>query len=320
MNQNLVSLVIPVFNERENLQPLYQDICQHLKEKAYEIIFIDDGSTDGSTQEIETLAKKDKNVKAIFFAKNFGQTAALAAGFEKAQGDIIVPLDADRQNDPADIPKLLQKIAEGYDVASGWRKKREDPFWSRRFPSILANSIISSVTGVHLHDFGCTLKAYRRSSLEKIRLYGEMHRFLPAWCAWRGAKITEVEVHHLPRTKGRSKYGLGRTFKVVLDLLTTKFISGYLTKPSYFFGGLGLLFYLTGALSGGVAFYDKLGPDRWPALRIPLLLLAGFLGVVGTFLLLMGLIAELIVRLYYEISREKPYQIKRTLSLPGEPD
>jgi len=225
-----------------------------------------------------------------------------------------------RINDPADIPKLLQKIAEGYDVASGWRKKREDPFWSRRFPSILANSIISSVTGVHLHDFGCTLKAYRRSSLEKIRLYGEMHRFLPAWCAWRGAKITEVEVHHLPRTKGRSKYGLGRTFKVVLDLLTTKFISGYLTKPSYFFGGLGLLFYLTGALSGGVAFYDKLGPDRWPALRIPLLLLAGFLGVVGTFLLLMGLIAELIVRLYYEISREKPYQIKRTLSLPGEPD
>jgi glycosyltransferase involved in cell wall biosynthesis len=314
MGFDLVSVVIPVFNEHDNLSPLNEEIASHLKNVPHEIIFVDDGSSDGSREEIQRFARQERNVTAVLLSRNFGQTAALAAGFQEARGEIVIPLDADGQNDPRDIPRLLGKIAEGYDVVSGWRRKRRDALWSRRVPSALANIVISKVTGVALHDFGCTLKAYRRSSLNALRLYGEMHRFLPAWCAWRGARIAEIEVNHRPRTRGQSKYGIGRTVKVILDLLTTKFFSGYLTKPSYLFGGLGLVFYAIGAASGVLAFYDKLGPDRWPALRVPLLLLAATLGIVGTLLLLMGLLAELIVRLYYEMTAEKPYQIREIIT------
>jgi len=315
MNQSLISLVIPVYNEHENILPLYHDITRHLAHLSYEVIFVDDGSTDGSAEYIENISRTDQRVKAIFLIRNFGQTAALAAGFAQAKGNIIIPMDADGQNDPQDVPLLLQKMSEGYDIVSGWRKARQDPLLSRRVPSFLANTIISYVTGVKLHDFGCTLKAYHQPVLEKIKLYGEMHRFLPAWCAWRGAKIAEIEVHHKPRTQGKSKYGIGRTFKVVLDLMTTKFFSGYLTKPSYLFGGAGLGFYAIGFSSAVVAFYDKFGPNRWPALRIPFLMLAGFLSVMGTLLILMGLLAELMVRLYYELTSEKPYQIKNMINI-----
>jgi glycosyltransferase involved in cell wall biosynthesis len=319
MSSQFVTVVIPVFNERENLPPLYSEIASSLKNMRHEMIFVDDGSLDGSREILRDLARQDPNVTAVLLSRNFGQTAALAAGFLAARGEIVIPLDGDGQNDPRDIPRLLEKMTEGFDVVSGWRKKRHDAFWSRRVPSALANGVISQVTGVPLHDFGCTLKAYRRSHLANLKLHGEMHRFLPAWCAWRGARITEVEVNHRPRTRGQSKYGIGRTFKVILDLLTTKFFSGYLTKPSYVFGGLGLVFYVVGTASGLLAFYDKLGPDRWPALRIPLLLLAATLGIVGTLLILMGLLAELIVHLYYEVSPQKPYEIAETVSSrPGE--
>jgi len=316
---HLVSVVIPVLNEYENLSPLRAEIASSLKNVPHEIIFVDDGSSDGSREELQRFARQSPNVTTILLSKNFGQTAALAAGFQQARGGIVIPLDADGQNDPHDIPRLLEKIAEGYDVVSGWRRKRHDALWSRRVPSALANAVIAKVTGVSLHDFGCTLKAYRRSSLSTLRLYGEMHRFLPAWCAWRGARVAEIEVNHRARIRGQSKYGIGRTFKVLLDLLTTKFFSGYLTKPSYLFGGLGLAFYMVGAGAGILTFYDKLGPDRWPKLRIPLLLLTATLGIVGTLLLLMGLLAELIVRLYYEMTSEKPYQIREIVtSGPGE--
>ena len=319
VSAQLVSIVIPVYNERENLSPLYSEIADCLKNIRHEIIFVDDGSADGSREMLREIAHRDSNVAAILLSRNFGQTAALAAGFDAARGEVVIPLDGDGQNDPRDIPRLLEKIGEGFDVVSGWRRKRHDPFWSRRLPSGLANAVISQVTGVSLHDFGCTLKAYRRSRLASLKLHGEMHRFLPAWYAWRGARIAEVEVNHRPRTRGQSKYGIGRTFKVVLDLLTTKFFSGYLTKPSYVFGGLGLAFYAVGAASGLIAFYDKLGPDRWPALRIPLLLLAATLGIVGTLLVLMGLLAELVVYLYYEVSSQKPYEVSETVaSRPGE--
>jgi glycosyltransferase involved in cell wall biosynthesis len=305
-----LSLVIPVLNERDSLPALFTEIGAALHNIPHEIILIDDGSTDGSDQEIARLARQNNHVRAIFFTKNFGQTAALAAGFGEARGAVIVPMDADGQNDPQDIPRLLQKLSEGYDVVSGWRYPRRDPFFSRRLPSAIANIVISKITGVSLHDYGCTLKAYRRSVLENLRLYGEMHRFLPAWCAWKGAKMAELKVHHRPRLQGHSKYNIFRTAKVLLDLLTTKFISGYLSKPSYMFGGLAILFYLIGGLSGVFVFYDKFGPDRWVLYRIPLLLLSVLLAVVGTLLLMMGLIAELIVRLYYELTAEKPFVIR----------
>jgi glycosyltransferase involved in cell wall biosynthesis len=311
MTAPYLSVIIPVLNERENILPLYDEIRQTLQAIPVEVIFVDDGSTDGSAEVIEHLANGNPNTTAVLLARNFGQTAALAAGFKETKGEVVAFLDADGQNDPADISKMLEKMKEGYDVVSGWRRNRQDPLWSRRIPSALANRIIALMTSVSLHDFGCTLKLYRRSSLENIRLYGEMHRLLPVWCDWRGSRIVEMEVHHRPRTRGKSKYGIGRTYKVLLDLLTSKFVSGYLTKPSYVFGGSALFMYVLALISTVVVFYDKLGPDRWAPLRIPLLLLASLLGTVGTLLLMMGLLAELIVRLYYEVSNEQPYRIRK---------
>ena len=311
-----LSLIVPVYNEAENLPVLFQEIRQALDRFSYEVILVDDGSTDGSAAVAERLARDNRSVTAVILTRNFGQTAALAAGFQEARNDILIPLDGDGQNDPRDIPSLIQKIEEGNDVVSGWRHPRQDPFFSRRCPSALANFFIARITGIHLHDFGCTLKAYRREALKDLRLYGEMHRFLPAWCASRGARIAEVVVHHRARRHGTSHYGMGRLFKVLLDLLTAQFITGYITKPSYFFGGAGFLLYLLAGLCTAVVFYDKLGPDRWPPLRIPLLLLASFLGIVATLLLMIGLLAELIVRVYYEISDRQPYRIKTILKAP----
>lgn len=308
-----LSLVIPVYNERENIASIFAEIRNSLSGYSHEIILVDDGSTDGSTQEIERLTEKNNNVLAILLARNYGQTAALAAGFKEARGDIIISLDGDGQNDPGDIPQMMEKIEGGCDVVSGWRRQRKDPFFSRRLPSILANRIISQVTGLHLHDYGCTLKAYRRSVLADLRLYGEMHRLLPAWCAWRGARIFEIEVNHRPRIHGESKYGIGRTFKVLFDLLTAKFFSAYMNNPSYLFGGLGLALYGVSALSTAVVFYDKFGPNRWPPFRIPLLLLSVLCFIVATLFIILGLLAELIVRVYYEVSGKNPFQIRSTL-------
>ena len=309
-----LSLVIPVFNEEENVSDLYSKldrICSRLGDR-YEIIFIDDGSVDSSFEKLSSFAEEDKNVKIIRFQKNFGQTAAIAAGFSFSRGDIVIPLDADLQNDPNDIPRLLEKIRDGCDIVSGWRKKRKDTF-TRRIPSIVANKLISIVTGVHLHDYGCTLKAYRRKFLEDVKLYGEMHRFIPAYAAWSGAKLGEIEVTHFPRIHGKSKYGLSRTFKVVLDLLTVKFLSSYLTKPIYVFGGLGLVLLFSGFVFGCITLIQKLVYSVWVH-KNPLILLAVFLFTLGVQFIMLGLLAEIVIRTYYEIKDKPPYFIKEKVN------
>ena len=237
-----VSVVVPLLNEQDNIGPLYEQIKKSLADQYdYEIIFVDDGSSDNSFAILAGLQKTDTSVKVICFRKNFGQTAALSAAFNHAKGKVIVAIDADLQNDPADIPKMIDRLNEGFDVVSGWRKKRHDNAITRRLPSVIANWLIAKITGVKLHDFGCTLKAYRREVLAETKLYGEMHRFIPALASWSGAKICEVVVNHRPRTAGVAKYGLARTFKVVLDLITVKFLGSFSTKPIYIFGGLGLI-------------------------------------------------------------------------------
>ncbi|MCB4755703.1 MAG: glycosyltransferase family 2 protein [Elusimicrobia bacterium] len=304
-----LSIIIPIFNEEGNLTSLIQSLLKACAAYAHEIIAINDGSTDGSAEELGALAKITPSLRILSLKRNFGQTAALAAGIDHAQGDIIVPLDGDGQNDPEDIPRLIEKLKEGYDVVSGWRKNRQDNFLSRRLPSYVANALISRVTGVPLHDYGCTLKAYRRSIIAHIQLAGEMHRFLPAWCVWQGGKVTEMVVNHHPRKKGKSKYGLLRFLKVIIDLITVKFFSGYLAKPNYIFSGMGLFFFLLGFSAAAIAFIDKFGPDLYPQYRTPLLLLAIFFSLVAVFLILMGLLAELLVRLYFHVSHQKPYRL-----------
>ena len=304
-----LSIVIPVFNERENLRPLYERLKEALKPwgDSSEILFVDDGSLDGSLQELRDLAQSDPTVRVLEFARNFGQTAAIAAGFDHARGRIIIPLDADLQNDPQDIPRIMEKLEEGYDVVSCWRRDRKDAWLSRVLPSWLANRLISWISGVHLHDYGCTLKGYRRDIIQHIRLYGEMHRFIPIFASWAGARVTEIPVQHHPRVKGASKYGIFRTIKVLLDLITVKFLGTYSTKPMYLFGGLGLISFVgSGALSA-LTLYQKYF-EAVKAHRNPLLLLSVFLAIVGVQFILIGLVAELIVRTYHE-SQDKPTYI-----------
>ncbi len=308
-----VSVVIPVYNEVESLHSFFESLIPPLENIQYELIFINDGSIDTSLSFLKDKSHADHRVKIIDFTKNFGQTAALAAGIEVAQGDIIICMDADGQNDPADIPHLISEMKRGADVVSGWRYHRKDSFFTRRLPSMAANAIISWVTGVSLHDYGCTLKAYRRSVLQDIRLYGEMHRFIPAWCAWKGAKIVEVKVNHHARQQGKSKYGIGRTFKVLLDLITAKFFSAYLNKPSYFFGGTGLLFMFFGFLAGLFPILDKFIFFQWGHLRIPFLIFSIFLGLLGVQFIVLGLLAEILIRIYYETKDERPYRIKEII-------
>lgn len=311
-----VSVVIPAYNEEENLPVLYERLRTVLEklEGDYEIIFVDDGSTDGSFDVLRDLARRDERVKVIRFRRNYGQTAAMYAGFEHATGEVIVTMDADLQNDPEDIPRLLKKLEEGYDIVSGWRKDRKDPFLSRRLPSKIANWIISKVTGVELHDYGCTLKAYRSEIAKRYRLYGDMHRFLPALARRFGAKITEIPVRHHPRLYGRSKYGIGRTVRVILDIFLVKFLNEYITKPLYVFGGIGFLLLGVGIL---IEIYLTLlkvftGADIGGR---PLLILGVLLILAGIQLLSTGIIAELIVRTYYESRGEKPYVIEEKLNL-----
>jgi glycosyltransferase involved in cell wall biosynthesis len=314
-----LSIVIPVFNERENLCPLFERTCEALAplRLTWEVLFVDDGSTDGSLKVLEELAGSDSRVILLECVRNFGQTAALTAGFDHARGDIIVSLDADLQNDPADIPHILEKLAEGFDVVSCWRRHRQDPWLTRVFPSRIANWIISRMSGVHLHDFGCTLKGYRRSALQHIHLYGEMHRFIPVYASWAGARVTEMPVQHHPRRHGQSKYGILRTFKVLLDLITVKFLGSYSTKPMYLFGGLGFAAFLLGSLSSLATLYQKF-VFAVKAHRNPLLLLSVFCFIVGIQFILFGLIAELIARTYHE-SQGKPTYLLRERKLTGEP-
>jgi len=305
-----LSIVVPVHDEEDNVGPLYEALTTALKElgRTYEIIVVDDGSRDDTYQRLLPFAEADESFKLIKLRRNFGQTAAMAAGFDRAVGEIVIPMDGDLQNDPTDIPRLLAKLEEGYDVVSGWRKDRQDNA-VRRLPSRAANWLIGRVTGVRLHDYGCTLKAYRADVIEETRLYGEMHRFLPALAAQTGARIAELPVQHHPRVSGRSKYGLRRTFKVLLDLLTVKFLSVWSTKPSYVFGGSGALLCFLGSLFVLWTAYERIVNGIY-VYRQPSLLVGVFLFTVGINLILLGLLAELIVRTYHE-SQAKPTYLVR---------
>jgi len=312
-----VSVVVPLLNEQDNIGPLYEQITQTLTDVYdYEIIFIDDGSSDNSFDILAELQKTDAGMRVICFRKNFGQTAALSAGFAHARGKVIVAIDADLQNDPADIPEMLAKLDEGFDVVSGWRKKRHDNAVTRLLPSKIANWLISRITGVKLHDYGCTLKVYRREVLAETKLYGEMHRFIPALASWSGARIAEMVVNHRPRTAGAAKYGLGRTLKVILDLITVKFLGSFSTKPIYIFGGLGLISGLGAIASGLVVIYQKFAYE-FSMNRNPLLVLTALLIATTIQFILMGLLAELLVRTYHESQNRPTYVIKEILESTG---
>ncbi|MBM3179508.1 MAG: glycosyltransferase [Chloroflexi bacterium] len=316
-----LSLVIPVYNEQDNLPLLLDAIYKtmHTLDRAWELILVDDGSRDNSLSILKEYAEKDpEHIRVISFRRNFGQTAAIAAGLDYSQGEIIVLLDADLQNDPADIPMMLAKLDEGYDLVSGWRKQRKDNAVTRNFPSMLANWLISRVTGVHLHDYGCTLKAYRRDVLEGFRLYGEMHRFIPVYAHSVGAHIAEVVVSHHPRTFGKTKYGLERSVKVVLDLFTVKFLISYASKPIYLFGGAGSFLMIVSAIIMLFLFVR-----RWfffvGIANSPLLQISAMFFILGFQSILMGLIAELLVRTYHESQRKPTYTIRTMLNLKRDP-
>ena len=313
-----VSVVIPIYNEVDNLRALHEEICRAVDEHSWEteIVLVDDGSRDGSREVLAELAESDPRCKVLYFARNFGQTAAMAAGFEHADGGVIIPMDADLQNDPADIPRLLAKLDEGFDVVSGWRKDRKDKFITRRIPSMIANRIISWWTKVPLHDYGCSLKAYRSTVLEDVHLYGEMHRFIPVYASWQGADVTEIIVNHRARRHGDSKYGLGRTFKVLLDLLTMKLLGTYSTKPAYLFGGLGFGSIALGFLAFLIAAIELIVSNTW-AHRFTLVVLASFLAMIGVVLIMMGLLAELTVRIYHESQRKPTYILKKEPDPPS---
>lgn len=315
-----VSIIVPAHNEEESLPALHAQIVDAMGPlpDRWQVVYVDDGSTDGTFRVLTELAEHDPRVTVVQLRRNFGQTAAIAAGIGHSSGAVVALLDADMQNDPADIPRLLRKLDEGYDVVSGWRKDRKDAFVHRRVPSQLANALISRVTGVRLHDYGCTLKVYRREVLEHIQLYGEMHRLIPAYARSVGARIAEMPVNHRPRRFGRSKYGIARTLKVILDLFTTKFLSSYVTKPIYVFGGSGLALGFVGLLLTGVVASQKIFYGIWVH-RNPLAWIAGFSFVSALQLMLMGLLAEMIVRIYHE-SQDKPtYVVRRVVRRSGEP-
>jgi len=314
-----LSLVIPVYNEEESLPVLYGEIndsCEELG-KSFEIVFIDDGSTDGSGKVLKDIQKHDPRVRLIRLRKNFGQTAALSAGFHHSKGKIIITMDADLQNDPSDIGLLLEKMDEGYDIVSGWRIKRKDKFFSRRLPSRIANWLISVITRVKLHDYGCTLKAFQRDVIENIHLYGEMHRFIPAIASTMGVTIAEVKVHHRPRKYGKSKYTLMRIVKVILDLLTVKFLLSYSTRPLQIFGLFGLISGLSGGVLAVILSYQRLVLMQSIANR-PLLLLAVLLLLIGFQFITLGLLAEILVRSYHETLQKKTYYIKEILEDESE--
>ncbi len=315
----MISVVIPIFNEKENIFPLYQKLSHELPllQRPFEVVLVDDGSSDGSDDLLAEVAGKDPRFKLVSLRRNFGQTAAMMAGIDAARGEIIVPMDGDLQNDPADIRRLIEKLEEGFDVVSGWRKDRQDAELRRNLPSRIANRLISSISGVHLHDYGCSLKAYHRDVIKGVKLYGEMHRFIPIYASWRGARVTEIPVAHHPRIHGTSKYGLERVAKVILDLLVVKFLAKYATKPIYVFGGFGLANIGVSAVAGIYAVWLKL-IDGVSFILTPLPLLTVMAFITGVMSILMGLLAELVMRTYYESQGKTVYMIKRTLNIEAD--
>jgi glycosyltransferase involved in cell wall biosynthesis len=311
----MLSIVIPVYNEEESLRPLHERLARVLGGPGtrHEIIFVNDGSADGSEGVLAGIARADPNVRVINFRRNYGQTAALMAGFDVARGEVIVPMDGDLQNDPEDIPRLVAKLEEGYDVVSGWRRDRHDGF-RRRLASRVANRLVSWISGVRLHDYGCTLKAYRRDALMGVKLYGEMHRFIPVYASWQGARVTELPVNHHARRFGASKYGFERVLKVALDLIVIKFLAGYANKPIYVFGGFGIAALAVSLLAGLYALYLKFF-EGTPFILTPLPLLVALTFLAGITSILMGLLAELIMRTWYEAQGKPVYLVKSTHNL-----
>jgi glycosyltransferase involved in cell wall biosynthesis len=309
-----ISVFLPVFNEEPNLRPLHEKLDAALAElgRTAEIIYVDDGSTDGSLNVLRELAAADARVRVVALRRNYGQTAAMSAGIDAARGRVLIPMDADLQNDPADIRRLLDKLDEGYDVVSGWRKHRKDKAVTRKLPSMIANRLISWIGGVPLHDYGCSLKAYRRDVLVDVRLYGEMHRFIPIYASWAGARVTEMPVEHHPRTMGKSKYGLSRTLKVVYDMITIKFMASYQTKPIYVFGTFGLCAFLLSFVAGIWAVILKFG-EGVSFILTPLPVITIVMFAVGVQFILMGLLAEMLVRTYHESQAKPIYAVRERL-------
>jgi len=312
-----LSVFLPVYNEEPNLLPLHAKLDQALQAlgRTAEIIYVDDGSSDGSLKVLREIAANDKRVRVVGLRRNYGQTAAMAAGIDAASGDVLIPMDADMQNDPADIARLLDKLDEGYEVVSGWRKNRQDKLVTRKIPSMLANRLISWIGGVPLHDYGCSLKAYRRESIEDVKLYGEMHRFIPIYASWAGARVAEIPVEHHARTMGKSKYGLSRTLKVVFDLMTIKFMASYQTKPLYIFGTAGLLTFVISFLSAALALLMKFvsWPKHADLVQTPLPVMAMVALVLGIQFFLMGLLAEMLVRTYHESQAKSIYAVRERI-------
>jgi glycosyltransferase involved in cell wall biosynthesis len=315
----MISVTVPVFNEAESVPILAERVTTVLSQlgQPWELIFINDGSSDGSEEALDRVASENPRIKVVHFRRNYGQTAAMMAGFDFATGDIIIPMDGDLQNDPSDIPKMLAKLDEGFDVCSGWRKDRQDNAIQRNLPSIMANKLISFVSGVELHDFGCSLKAYRADVIKDVRLYGEMHRFLPIYTHWHGAKITEVTVNHFARTSGHSKYGLERVLKVLADLVVVKFLDSYAEKPMYVFGAVGLLSFSVSLTAGGIALFLKIF-DHKSFIETPLPLLCVMSALTGIMCFLMGLLAEMIMRTFYESQGKSVYSVRETRNVPGQ--
>lgn len=311
-----LSIVTPVYNEAKNIKPLLSElkaVLTRLKQK-YEIIAVNDGSSDDSLKILMQAAKKDKHIKVIGFFRNVGQTSALLAGIDHAKGEIIITMDSDLENDPKDIPRLLKKIEAGNDVVSGWRKKRWKGKWlTRKLPSITANWLISTITGVKLHDYGCILKAYRREVIAGVRLYGEMHRFIPAYASWHGAKVAEITVNYRPRRYGVSNYGLSRSYRVILDLIVIRFLDRYQDRPMHFFGGIGFVSLFIGVLAGIIAVVLKL-MDIKDFVETPLLIFSALFLIVGVQLTVMGILGEMLMRIYYESQNKKPYGIREKIN------
>ena len=309
-----LSLFLPVLNEQENLRPMHAKIQEALNSlgKTAEVIYVDDGSTDRSLQILREIAGEDRRVRVISLRRNYGQTAAMSAGIDAARGNILIPMDADLQNDPKDIRRLLDKLNEGYDVVSGWRKNRKDALVLRKIPSWIANSVISKIGGVPLHDYGCSLKAYRRDVIQDVKLYGEMHRFIPIYASWAGARVTEIPVDHHARTMGVSKYGISRTIKVIFDLITIKFMASYQTKPLYVFGTFGFIAFLLSMIAGVWALFLKIF-EGTSFILTPLPIITIVMLAIAVQFFLMGLLAELLVRTYHESQDKAIYTVREKI-------
>lgn len=318
MDSPEISVFLPVFDEEPNLRPLHAKLSDALGTlgRTAEIIYVDDGSSDGSLEVLRELAELDGRVRVVALRRNYGQTAAMAAGIDASRGEVLIPMDADLQNDPVDIKRLLEKLDEGFDVVSGWRRNRQDTMITRKIPSMIANRLISWIGGVPLHDYGCSLKAYRRESLEDVRLYGEMHRFIPIYASWAGARVAEIPVEHHARTMGKSKYGLSRTLKVIFDLMTIKFMASYQTKPIYVFGTFGLIAMALSFAAGVLAFFLKF-VEHISFILTPLPIITVVMLAIGVQFLLMGMLAEMLVRTYHESQAKPIYAVRERIGMNG---